>query len=255
MALVGSLNTVLTYMTEKPFEYPDHDYNTRSAEQVLPLILSKYHPRSILDVGCGNGSWLRVAEKMGIYDLKGIDAQEQKPGSWLLEKGIFSVVNLAQPFELNRKFDLIICLEVAEHLPETAASVFIDSLVNHADLIIFSAAIPGQGGDRHLNEKKPSYWQFFFNQRGFNTYDEIRPLIWENEQVLWWYRQNIFLAERKTTSNRHQSMPIPWIIHPGLYQEKENRIADLEKILQDQQHRNRSFIFNIKQAIKSLFQK
>jgi SAM-dependent methyltransferase len=242
-------------MTEKPFTYPDQDYNTHSAEQVLPLLISTYHPGSVLDVGCGNGTWLLAAEKLGISDLMGIDVQEQMPGSWLLEKEIFRLVNLQEPFELNRKFDMILCLEVAEHLSNTSASVFIESLINHADLIVFSAAIPGQGGDRHINEKEPSYWQDLFNKRGYNTYDELRPRIWENDKVLWWYRQNIFIAERKSVSKGRNSEDIPYLVHPDHYQEKEEKMAALENNMLTEKQKKRSFFFHLKQAGKSIFQR
>jgi 2-polyprenyl-3-methyl-5-hydroxy-6-metoxy-1,4-benzoquinol methylase len=204
------------------FEYPEQYYNSQSAEQVLPVLFSKKKPASLLDVGCGNGSWLKVAEKLGITDLKGIDAQEQLPGEWPLPADKFELVNLQEPFDLNRKFDMVLCLEVAEHLPEKDASNLIESLTKHSDLIVFSAAIPRQGGYMHINEQAPAYWQKLFNQSGFNTYDDIRPVIWNNEKIFWWYRQNIFIAERAGVSGGRPSENILYLVHPDNYIEKDN---------------------------------
>ncbi len=84
-------------------------------------------------------------------------------------------------------------LEVAEHLPPTTAETFVKCLCSHADVVLFSAAQPGQGGERHVNERKPSYWAGLFAANGFNAYDSIRPLLAENKVVAPWYRFNTLL--------------------------------------------------------------
>jgi 2-polyprenyl-3-methyl-5-hydroxy-6-metoxy-1,4-benzoquinol methylase len=65
---------------------------------------------------------------------------------------------LIQPLDLEKEFDLVVSLEVAEHLPASAADQFVNTLVKHGKKILFSAAIPGQGGQDHLNEQWPDYW-------------------------------------------------------------------------------------------------
>jgi SAM-dependent methyltransferase len=244
-------------MDGQDFTYPEEFYNTRSAEQVLPLLFSMYKPGSVLDVGCGNGSWLQVAEKLGIRDYAGIDEQAQAEGSWLTEKGKFMMKNLQESFDLKRKFDMVFCLEVAEHLPAESAGVLMDSLVLHSDRILFSAAVPGQEGFRHLNEREPAYWQQLFTERGFNTYDTIRPLIWENEAICWWYRQNIFIAERKSNMDDPIAGKLPYLIHPELFRDKietiekyRKAVAYFEKEILDAQKRNQSIPFHLKQLIK-----
>jgi SAM-dependent methyltransferase len=210
------------------FDYPEEYYNTRSAEQVLPIVFDMYKPASILDVGCGNGTWLEVAGKLGVTDIMGIDLQSRESGKWPLGSDKFASINLQQPFDLLRKFDMILCLEVAEHLPEKAAYLFIDSLVQHSDFIVFSAAIPGQEGDHHIHLCEPAYWQQLFNLRGYKTYDCIRPRIWDNDAVFWWYRQNIFIAQREKDAEEIIPEKIHYLIHPELYFEKMDKINRLE---------------------------
>ena len=123
--------------------------NAASAGRILDIVMDYYRPTSVLDVGCGIGTWLKVARSRGISDIKGIE------GSWVdktklqVESGFVEVVDLEKSFNLGRRFDLVISLEVAEHLSESAANHFIECLTSHAPVVLFSAAIPYQGGDHH----------------------------------------------------------------------------------------------------------
>ena len=94
---------------------------------------------------------------------------------------------------LDQRFDLALCLEVAEHLPASSAPVLIESLVSAAPVVLFSAAVPEQGGVHHINEQWPSYWEKLFAERGLRKFDVIRPLIWNNCSIQPWYRQNLYL--------------------------------------------------------------
>jgi cyclopropane fatty-acyl-phospholipid synthase-like methyltransferase len=160
--------------------------NRHSAETILKMLFDIFQPNSVLDVGCGLGTWLSVAQKMNVSEIMGID------GSWLdksrlrIDPDLVSIQDLEQPLEIGRKFDLVICLEVAEHLSSDAAPNFIDSLTNHGDIILFSAAIPFQGGSHHINERFPDYWYSLFRERDFEVIDFIRPQIWDDSSVLWW---------------------------------------------------------------------
>src|SRR5690606_6408407 len=118
---------------------------------------------------------------------------------------------------------MAISLEVAEHLPEDAADIFVDSLTKHASVILFSAAIPQQGGQNHLNEQWPNYWNEKFRKKGFQAFDILRNKFWENENVRWWYRQNMMLYAREGEAAFNEFEPSKNIlsyIHPRLYQKK-----------------------------------
>jgi SAM-dependent methyltransferase len=168
----------------------------RSAEVVVPLVVDLVRPTSVVDVGCGVGTWLAVFREWGVEDVHGID------GAWVdravleIPQAAFSVADLTRPFAFARTFDLAVSLEVAEHLPPDAADVFVDSLTALAPVVAFSAAIPLQGGTKHVNEQWPEYWAERFEARHYVTVDAVRRLIWDDERVQWYYAQNLLLFAR-----------------------------------------------------------
>lgn len=172
-------------------------HNSSAAEQVLPVLFSIFKPKSIIDVGCGLGNWIEVAKKMGAEDITGVDGSYVDRSLLKIDEKEFVECDLTKPFDLGRKFDLAICLEVAEHLPETSADTLVQSIVAHTDVVMFSAAIPGQGGQNHINEQWPTYWQELFQKYDYNMIDYFRPKIWNNTKIEFWYRQNMFLVVKK----------------------------------------------------------
>lgn len=194
----------------------------QSAEVVLPTVVEIFNPQSIIDVGCGIGTWLSVGSKLGIKDFVGLDFNSVDPNLFLIPTTHFQRVDLASPVQLLRKFDLVMSLEVAEHLLESQAETFIQNLCDLGDLVLFSAAAPLQFGDQHINEQWPSYWIEKFSRRGFQAFDFLRPLFWENPEVEWWYRQNMLIfvrAERmdlltKASGHSKQSFCLHSVVHP-----------------------------------------
>ncbi|MCU0446114.1 MAG: class I SAM-dependent methyltransferase [Microscillaceae bacterium] len=199
------------------FEYPIQVYNTNSAKLVLPLVIDLLSPKSVLDVGCGIGTWLKVFQDYGIEDVTGIDGEYAKP-NLLINQEKFMAWDLGQPLQLNRQFDLVVSLEVAEHLPESVADTFVHNLIKHGTIILFSAAIPGQGGSGHINEQWASYWHKKFKEYDYEFYDLIRPLVWNNENIGIWYRQNIFIVAHSSTyiAQEHKPAKILDLVHPQL---------------------------------------
>lgn len=197
-------------------------HNTKAAEEVVPLIIKRFSPKSVLDVGCGIGTWLSVFKKLGVANIIGLDGDYVNKE--LLYENIlpneFLSCNLVNPFNLNKKYDLVICLEVAEHLPLESASSLIKSLCVHTNTVIFGAAIPGQGGQNHLNEQWPEYWIELFQDNGFAVYDVLRPQIWNNKNVDWWYRQNIFVFSTKDIQIDSRNLNYYSIIHPAHFNQK-----------------------------------
>lgn len=189
-----------------------------SAEVVLPTVLELTVPSSIIDVGCGSGVWLRVALAHEVTDIFGIDGGS---GELVILPDRFRQMDLERDLHLDRRFDLAICLEVAEHLTPGRAPSLVHDLCSLADVVLFSAAIPGQGipsSGEHLNERWPSYWASLFNGVGYTTVDAIRPGIWDDRRVAFWYRQNAFLAVSPSSSLRLAGeRAIRDLVHPDLW--------------------------------------
>jgi hypothetical protein len=169
----------------------------RSARIVVPLVSNLKTIRSVVDFGCGHGTWLKAFQELGVADLRGIDGEYVDRRKILIDPGQFLAADLTGPIHLGRNYDLAMCLEVGEHLPKSSSIHLVDSLASASGLVLFSAAIPGQGGIHHINEQWPDYWRSLFLERGYDRVDCIRPQIFGNGQVDWFYRQNLFLFASK----------------------------------------------------------
>lgn len=140
-----------------------------------------YEPRSVMDVGCGKGEWL---EAFGLDDMCGIDIAAP-------DDLLFFRYDLVEPIDMGRYFDLVLSLEVGEHLPASAVQNYVNTLTRHSDTVVFSAAVPGQEGIGHINCQPHEFWHEQFAERGFEVADVIRPRI-QDHRVSPWYRNNIF---------------------------------------------------------------
>jgi SAM-dependent methyltransferase len=179
------------------------DPELHSPRAVVPIVVDLFQPRSVLDVGCGVGRWLTEFRRLGAERIMGIDGPHIDPDWLAIPRDSFRAVDLTEPFQLSDTFDLTVCLEVAEHLPHSSASGLLRSLTQSAPVILFSSAIPSQGGTDHRNEQWPEYWRRLFEREGYKRFDLIRPLIWKDPNVKFWYRQNIFLFASRELSATH----------------------------------------------------
>jgi hypothetical protein len=150
--------------------------------------------RSIADFGCGIGGWLVAAKQLGVQHVQGIEGEWIKDTDTLVEKSEILICDFSES-EINFKksFDIAISIEVAEHLPADAADRFCDCLVNASELVMFSAAVPGQGGTGHLNEQKPRYWVDKFWERNYVPLEVVRPGISGDPAIFPWLKQNIIV--------------------------------------------------------------
>lgn len=184
------------------FYHTIRDGSSKSAAVVVPLIVEMLRPSSVVDVGCGTGSWLAQFREEGVEDILGLDYSECSTHLLQVDEGVIRHVDLCAPFALERAFDVAISLEVAEHLPEGSAATFVRSLSQLAPVVVFSAAIPGQGGIGHLNEQWPSFWVRYFAENGYAVVDCLRDQIWRDERIEWWYRQNLLVFVRNDLLER-----------------------------------------------------
>lgn len=202
-----------------------HVGSRRSAEQVVPLVLEITGARTIVDLGCGRGQWLAAFAQSGATGILGIDSPWTPAGELQIPPELFVGFDLRSRYRSERRFDLAVSLEVAEHLPAECAETLVESLVELAPVVLFSAAVPGQGGVDHLNEQWPGYWIERFRRQRYVAIDCLRASIWELPDVDWWYCQNVLLfasAERLEADERLRELaavsppPLP-LVHPRLF--------------------------------------
>ena len=212
------------------FQRDRHAETVYSAKIILNLVLELFPSiHSAADLGCGVGTWLSALQDRDINDIIGIDGGWVNRDLLVIPREHFLEQDLSEPLRLSRRFDLAISLEVAEHLPADSAKSFVNSLAALSDVVLFSAAIPHQGGSRHINEQWPDYWARLFEARGYAVLDAIRPRIWNNERIAVWYKQNVLLYVKKEKLNDLKLTPgkagaiteLPLsVIHPQLYLSK-----------------------------------
>ncbi len=219
-------------MTENE-HYPESFYATRnarskaSADTILALALEYLPPiESVVDYGCGVGTWLASAKALGVARVHGYEGRWLDPELLEIERDEFSFADFAERIapEDGTAADLAISLEVAEHLPSACADEFVALLARSADFVLFSAAIPGQGGKGHVNGQWPEYWISRFEARGFVAFDALRPRIWADTRIRPWYRQNVLLFVRReriaeTSLDVHDPKLAPRaLVHPSIYE-------------------------------------
>lgn len=191
------------------------DHTDHSSLKVVPLLINLFNPKSVVDVGCGIGHWLEEFNKQGIESVVGIDGLHLNKSLFLCNQENLLQFDLEKKFETGRTFDLAISLEVAEHISDQNADVFIESLISLSHTILFSAAIPGQGGQNHINEQWPSYWQQKFRKYGYTFYDIIRPKIWWDQDIKSFYRQNMFIVSKNQITEDPDQNVLD-TVHPDL---------------------------------------
>ena len=219
--------------------------SSNSAERLVPLIRGLVSARSVVDVGCGIGTWLRAFMQHGVEDPLGIDGPWVRPDQLLIPRERFVVADLATKIPVDRSFDLAISLEVAEHLPPASAGLFVSSLTRLAPVVVFSAAIPGQGGTDHVNEQWPGYWADRFAAARFVAIDCLRARVWHDPAVQWWYAQNTIVYASAEGLDRNPALrdariaslpvdPHPLsLVHPLCLRTHLDQPYGLRRILRD----------------------
>jgi SAM-dependent methyltransferase len=205
------------------YEHVD-DWAAPSAAAVVPMLIEIFGPTSVVDVGCGPGTWAAAFIERGLDDVRGVDGGDVDLAQLRIPESRFVRHDLTEPLDLGRRFDLALCLEVADALPDAAAPGLIASLARLAPAVAFSAAIPHQGGKNHVNEQWPAYWASLFADHGFAAVDCLRAKLWRDESVAWWYAQNLVLyVAAEALESAPELTPEPGspiaLVHPTRYVE------------------------------------
>lgn len=225
----------MTYPSEWHRQFGEKTY--ASARTILSR-LATYAPfRSVVEVGCGNAHWTCAAQELGARDHVVIDGPWNDRTDLLVDQSNFMEADLALPLDVGRRFDLALCLEVAEHVQRASATTLVQSLAGLSDVILFGAAIPRQGGYGHVNEQWQSWWCEHFRNEGCRAFDVIRPSVWNDGSVHYWYRQNcvLYVAEIApdilAAVRAYRAAHIDeWDMLDAVHPEKFNEIAEYDKV-------------------------
>jgi len=201
-------------------------------EKVLP---KSFNEMSVVDLGCGNGAWLSVFKELGCNNITGVDGGEVDETNLLIPKENFISHDFTKPFPSSlAKYDLAMSLECAEHFSNSHADGFVKTLTSLSNIVLFSAAIPEQGGVGHINCQWQSYWVDIFKKYGFCYIDMIRKQVWDNQSVAWWYSQNVMIYISNSIINDNlaklhevYSSTILDVVHPNFM--KPFHILDLDE--------------------------
>ncbi|TWB43447.1 class I SAM-dependent methyltransferase [Nitrospirillum pindoramense] len=221
----GSTENVNLY--DKGFYASQAPGSARSAAIILNHLFKWIQPRSVADVGCGVGTWLNVAQKLGATKIVGFDGDYvdrsalQIPEESFIPTALDHEIPKEKLPEKTEPFDLVISMEVIEHLPYECGAKFVKGLTQLGDTILFGAAAPFQGGTGHVNEQWAEYWAVHFRREGYICFDALRSLIWQQDGVDWWYAQNSLIftrrdsiaAQRLPPESRREGAPLSFV-HP-----------------------------------------
>ena len=206
--------------------YNYHINTAHSLDAVVSLIIDITAPKSVVDFGCSVGAALSCFKAKGVVEILGVDGYWVKDDQLMIahDELFRHDFNESGFLSLPKKYDLAMSTEVAEHLYESNADEFVATLVNASDVVVFSSAIPGQGGEHHVNEQYPEYWIEKFAKHDYRVFDCLRESLWNNENVDFWYKQNLLLFCKE---GMESGLKLPDaveprydIIHPKQYEQK-----------------------------------
>jgi 2-polyprenyl-3-methyl-5-hydroxy-6-metoxy-1,4-benzoquinol methylase len=188
----------VTYFNYTKIEHEEKPFADRLAE----WIKNNINPDNCIDIGCGPGTYVRSMIGQGINAI-GID----------IDKRIKNVPNLYQinMFNCVESRDLVLCIEVAEHIEESLSEQIAASVaqaVNDNGILIWSAAHPGQGGVGHINCQPKEFWQKLLENNRLKRDKKLESQMIEyiaSGYHMGWFLQNAMIFRKNCSRNPRQA--------------------------------------------------
>jgi len=196
-------------MYDKDFFLSNQEEGLKIYEWFVPLLHNIFKFQSIVDFGCATGSSLFYALKQGVSDVLGIEGSPEAFSNLLIDKKYIIQHDLREPLKVDRKYDIALSIEVAEHINKKYTDIYLESMCNSSDLIIFTGATPNQGGKCHINEQSHEWWIQKFREHSFGLDEKMTGLlkrkIKENIKAgkftAFWLVPNIMVFRRERENN------------------------------------------------------
>ncbi|MFH1202704.1 MAG: methyltransferase domain-containing protein [Candidatus Omnitrophota bacterium] len=169
--------------------------NIPIAKDLVDILYNYFHPESVVDVGCGTAEYLAEFNRLGIK-IKGYEGSPAALKKAMVSGNFIQLADLREKIKSDERYDLALCLEVAEHIESRYSKILVDNLASLSDTIIFSAAIPGQGGHFHINEQPHEFWIGLWQERNYILRKDIIEALKEQMRergILWWYTANLMV--------------------------------------------------------------
>jgi SAM-dependent methyltransferase len=170
------------------------------------MMRDRFEPRSVLDVGCGLGAYLRIFRNSGA-EVFGVDGADYSSHHFI-DQDEYAALDMDHcPLLLDRSFDVTLCVEVLEHLEEAPALSLVDAMAAQTKrAILFSAAQLDQPGYAHKTLREPEFWLRRFEDAGWAV-DVPGSMAARVLSTLHWFRRNLFVLLPKSqacSENRHK---------------------------------------------------
>lgn len=204
LSVIVLLNVFYTNYTEAKKKIPIDSHGFWCGEDVshkfdpslanaIGQFLKNENCQTCVDFGCGNGKYTRKIMEYGID----CEAYDGNPDTAIVTKGLSKPLDLAEPFNLGKKFDWVVCLEVAEHIPRKFEAILLSNLKRHTKKgLVLSWARKGQGGYGHFNEQNNDYVKEKMKKLGFYN-DEQAELILRKKATLGWFKNTVMIFRKK----------------------------------------------------------
>lgn len=193
-------------MKQETYQFSDITSSTfKAAQKITPIIIDLIGlPESIVDLGGGEGGWLKAFKNLGTEKVCCIDHPSVDKDNLLIDEDEFIAYDLSNNMPSPIKSDLAISTEFAEHIPTSSSKDIVKFLTDSSSIILFSAAIPDQHGLNHINLQRPDFWRNLFAEKGYEIVDVVRPKIIFDKEIPYWFRQNLYLYVDKNVLNNYE---------------------------------------------------